>query len=259
MRQGSGDVDGGHAGVLARMRALARGAADVVLPPRCAACGEATGAHDAVCADCWSALRFIAAPVCAVLGTPLPAGSAPGTLSAPAIAAPPPFVSMRAACRYDGAARRLVTAFKYADRLECAKLIARLMARVGAEAIDASDVCVPVPLHWSRMLARRYNQAAEIARRLCADAGLAYMPAALKRIRRTRQQVGLKPAERALNVTGAFAVPAHLHHLVAGRRVLLVDDVYTTGATVAAASRALTRAGAGEVRVLVFAMRLDDV
>ncbi len=250
-------------GVVARMRFWARGAADLVLPPRCAVCGEATGGHDAVCAACWQGLHFIEPPVCAVLGTPLPAASEPGTLSAPAIAAPPPFACLRAACRYDGSAVPLVRAFKYADRIECARLIARLMARAGGDVLKASDIVVPVPLHWTRMLARRFNQSAEIARRLCGEAapaaGCTYVPDALRRIRRTRRQVGLKLAERALNVTGAFAVPEHLRHLVAGKRVLMVDDVYTTGATVTAAARALKRAGADDVRVLVFAMRLDDV
>lgn len=166
---------------------------------------------------------------------------------------------LRAACRYDNTARRLVSAFKYADRTEMAQMLARQMVRAGGEVISASDVLVPVPLHWSRLIARRYNQAAELCRALSAQTGLAHEPGVVRRTRATRRQVGLKPSERALNVTGAFSVPEHLRERVLGRRVLLVDDVYTTGATVMAASRALRRAGVGEVNVLVFARVLEQI
>ena len=245
-------------GLRATAGRLAGQLADMLLPPRCLGCGDAVVAHDALCASCWRGLSFIEPPVCDVMGTPLPPGVPAGALSAAAIAAPPPYAQLRAACRYEGTARRLVTQFKYADRLECTRLIARLMMRAGHYLIAASDIVVPVPLHWSRLIARRYNQAAELARALGDATDLAYVPMALRRIRATRQQVGLKPAERALNVTGAFSVPEQSRHEVAGQRVLLVDDVYTTGSTVTAATRALKRFGAADVRVLVFARVLDD-
>ncbi|MCB1481183.1 MAG: ComF family protein [Rhodobiaceae bacterium] len=249
-------ADHGHKGRLQRVGGMI---ADMLLPPLCLGCGEAVVSHGGVCASCWSGLTFIERPVCPVFGTPLPPGSPDGTLSAAAIAAPPPFKRLRAPCRYDRTARRLVTAFKYGDRLESASLLTRLMVRAGSECIAESDICVPVPLHWSRMLVRRYNQAAEMSRAITAETGLQYVPHALRRIRATRHQVGLKQAERALNVTGAFSVPAHARHQILGKRVLLIDDVYTTGATVTAAARALRRFGAGEVNVLVFARVLDEV
>ena len=248
-----------ESGYQGRFRRIGGMVADMLLPPLCLGCGEAVVSHGGVCASCWRGLTFIEPPVCPVLGTPLPPGSPDGTLSAAAIAAPPPFARLRAPCRYDRTARRLVTAFKYGDRLESASLLTRLMVRAGHECIGASDICVPVPLHWSRLLARRYNQAAEMSRAICAATGLDYVPHALRRIRATKHQVGLKQLERALNVTGAFSVPEHVRHQILGKRVLLVDDVYTTGATVTAAARALRRFGAGEVNVLVFARVLDEV
>lgn len=233
--------------------------ADALLPPRCLGCGDAVTGHDGLCAPCWSGLTFIDAPMCPVLGTPMPPGSGDGAVSLPALAAPPPFTRLRAAVKYDATARRLITSFKYADRLESAKLIARLMLRAGHDCLDHGEVIVPVPLHWSRLIARRYNQAAELSRSLADETGLSHVPMALRRVRATRHQVGLKPAERALNVTGAFSVPQHMRHHIAGRKIVLVDDVYTTGATVGAATRMLRRAGAEDVSVLVFARVLDDV
>ena len=186
-----------ESGYQGRFRRIGGMVADMLLPPLCLGCGEAVVSHGGVCASCWRGLTFIEPPVCPVLGTPLPPGSPDGTLSAAAIAAPPPFARLRAPCRYDRTARRLVTAFKYGDRLESASLLTRLMVRAGHECIGASDICVPVPLHWSRLLARRYNQAAEMSRAISAATGLDYVPHALRRIRATKHQVGLKQPERA--------------------------------------------------------------
>jgi predicted amidophosphoribosyltransferase len=127
------------------------------------------------------------------------------------------------------------------------------MAVAGRELLADCDLLVPVPLHWMRLLSRRFNQSAELARNIGLVSGRTYAPLLLERGRRTRQQVGLSASQRTLNVQGAFRVPAAARPLVTGRRVLLIDDVYTSGATAKACTRALKRAGAAGVDVLTFA------
>jgi ComF family protein len=225
----------------------------LIYPPVCAGCGAALARAPAVCSPCWQSLRFIERPYCEVLGLPFSYDLGRGFLSAEAIADPPVFVRLRAALVYETLAARMVASLKYADRADLVPLMAAWMRRAGEEAIAASDLVVPVPLHARRLMRRRFNQSAELARAIARAERLAYAPMSLRRRRATRSQVGLGPDERRENVRGAFEVPAAAADTVRGRRVLLVDDVYTTGATVSAATLALKRAGAAEVSVLVFA------
>jgi ComF family protein len=132
-------------------------------------------------------------------------------------------------------------------------MMGRWMARAGRELLTDADAPVPVPLHWRRRLARRYNQSAVLSRAISAICGVPITHGGLKRIRATPQQVGRSRTERADNIQGAFLVPPDHKVEVAGRRLVLVDDVLTSGATVDACTRALLRAGAAEVDVLVFA------
>jgi ComF family protein len=150
-------------------------------------------------------------------------------------------------------AKALVHGFKYGDRLDLAPMMGRWMARAGRELLTGADGLVPVPLHWRRLWARRFNQSAALAGAISAVSGVPVLHGPLKRVRATRQQVGLSQAQRAENVQGAFRVPAELRGAVAGRRLILVDDVLTSGATVDTCARALLRAGAAQVDVLVFA------
>jgi len=233
--------------------ALARRAADLALPPQCLACDRPVGAHGSLCASCWSRLKLIEKPWCARLGTPFTYDLGEGALSAEAIADPPPFDRCRAVAVFDDVARKLVHGLKYRDRLELAAWMAGWMARAGADVVATADVVVPVPLHRRRLWWRRANQSALLAGTIAKAAAKPFQAASLARIRATEQQVGLTPDQRDRNVRGAFRVPAAEKIKVAGRRVLLVDDVYTTGATVKAATRALIRAGAAAVDVLVFA------
>lgn len=235
------------------VRRLAGAAGSVLFPPVCPVCRQATAAAHALCPDCWTGLAFIEPPFCAVLGTPFPYDPGPGAVSPEAIADPPRFRRMRAAVLYDDRAARLASALKYADRTELVPMLAGWMARAGAGLLAEADLVVPVPLHRLRLLQRRYNQSAELARRVAKTAGVPYAPLALARSRRTRRQVGLGASERHRNVARAFGVPDRWRARIAGRRILLVDDVFTTGATVDAAALALLKGGAATVDVLVFA------
>jgi ComF family protein len=246
----------GRTGRTARLAAAARTlfglTLGVALPPLCAACREPVGS-EGLCAACWSKLSFIAPPYCERLGIPFPFDPGPGVLSMEAIADPPAFNRARAAVRFDEVARTLVHALKYGDRLDLAPLMGRWMANAGRELTREADLLVPVPLHWRRQWARRFNQSALLAEVVAQANGLRVSHGALKRIKATAQQVGLGRSERALNVQGAFGVRAGAKIEVAGRRLVLVDDVMTSGATIEACTRALLRAGAAGVDVLVFA------
>jgi ComF family protein len=224
----------------------------VALPQLCAACREPVGG-EGLCAACWSKLSFIAPPYCERLGIPFPFDPGPGVLSMEAIADPPAYNRARAAVRFDEIARVLVHALKYGDRLDLAPIMGRWMANAGRELTREADLLVPVPLHWRRQWARRFNQSALLAGVVAEASGLRVSHGALKRVKATVQQVGLARSERALNVQGAFGVPADARIEVAGRRLVLVDDVLTSGATIEACTRALMRAGAAGVDVLVFA------
>jgi ComF family protein len=240
------------------LRALLGHAVDLALPPLCPACREPV-IGQALCAGCWSKLSFIAPPYCERLGIPFAYDPGVGLLSMQAIADPPAFGRARAAVRYDEVARTLVHAFKYGDRLDLAPTIGLWMARAGRELTAEADAIVPVPLHWRRLWARRFNQSAMLADVVAQDCGLPVAYEALKRIKPTAQQVGLTRAQRAENIQGAFRVAPAGRAAVAGRRVVLVDDVFTTGATAEGCTRALMRAGAANVDVLTFARVVDAV
>jgi ComF family protein len=239
--------------MMAAARTAGRALTDLILPPQCLACDRRVAGVGGLCPACWSALRLIERPWCERLGTPFPYDMGDGAESAEAIADPPPFRRCRAVAAYDDVARRLVHGLKYRDRLELAGWMGEWMARAGAEALADADLVVPVPMHRWRLWSRRFNQSANLAAALAAIAGKPLATEALVRTRPTRQQVGLTAGERDRNVRGAFRVPDNQRLAVAGRAILLVDDVLTTGATVKAATRALARAGAASVDVLVFA------
>jgi ComF family protein len=228
-------------------------ALDVALPPLCPSCREPLGDGVGLCAPCWSKLAMIEPPYCARLGIPFTYDPGPGLLSMEAITNPPAYQRARAAVRYDDVARSLVHAYKYSDRLDLAPLLGRWMTRAGRELFEGADALVPVPLHWRRLWARRFNQSAALAEAISANSGVAVLHGALRRVRATVQQVGLSKAERADNVQGAFRIAADAKGEVAGRRLILVDDVLTSGATADTCARALLRAGAAHVDVLVFA------
>jgi ComF family protein len=243
--------------ITAPLRAALGFTRDFALPPLCPACRALVGDDGGLCASCWSRLSFIARPFCERLGTPFGYDPGPGVLSTEAITDPPAFARARAAVRYDEIASALVHALKYGDRLDLAPTMGRWMAQAGRELTDGADALVPVPLHWRRLWARRFNQAAALAATIARATGVPVIDDALKRLRATPQQVGLNRSDRAGNVQGAFAVAEARTPAVAGKRLVLIDDVLTSGATADACTRALMRAGAAQVDVLVFARVVD--
>lgn len=174
-----------------------------------------------------------------------------------AISDPPAYGRARAAVRYDDVARTLVHALKYQDRTDLAPAMGRWMARAGRELIEQSDALIPVPLHWRRGWSRRFNQSGALARVIERQTGVKLLSEVLRRVRPTLQQIGLSRPQRGSNVQGAFKVAAERQSEIQGRRVVLVDDVLTSGATVDACARALLRAKAASVDVLVFARVVD--
>jgi ComF family protein len=231
-------------------------ALDIALPTLCVSCREPVDG-EGVCAECWARLSFIAPPFCPRLGIPFVYDPGPDMLSMEAIASPPAYTRARAAVRYDDVARTLVHALKYQDRTDLAPAMGRWMARAGRELLDDADVLIPVPLHWRRAWRRRFNQSGALARVIERQSGVRLAAEALRRIRPTEQQIGLSRTQRASNVQGAFKVASDRQAMIAGRRVVLIDDVLTSGATVDACARALLRAKAAAVDVLVFARVVD--
>jgi ComF family protein len=240
------------------VRAVLRTALDLALPPLCPACREPVEGQ-ALCPACWSKLSFITRPYCERLGIPFVYDPGPGILSMEAIADPPAYQRARAAVRFDEISRALVHALKYSDRLDLAPMMGRWISHAGRELLAEADALVPVPLHWRRLWTRRFNQSAMLAAAISAQSGVPIATGVLKRVKPTAQQVGLSRTERAANVQGAFRVPPEARGAVAGRRLVLVDDVLISGATVEGCARALLRAGAANVDVLIFARVAEPV
>lgn len=226
---------------------------DRLYPPVCLHCGAHIDQPDGLCPACWRALRPITRPYCPVLGLPFEVDLGPDVKSAEAIADPPPFGRARSAVIYGDVARSIVTRLKFGDQTDLARFCARLMINAGADLIEGEPLLVPVPLHRWRQWQRRFNQSALLARAIADETGLDSDPLLVTRQRRTKQQLGLSASQRQRNVQGAFAAHPDFLARTKGRRLLIVDDVMTTGSTVKAVTHALKRAGAEQVDVISFA------
>lgn len=236
-----------------KIRAFSGALSGLVIPNTCLTCDAFVDKHGGCCSTCWSKLRFVTEPICPVLGSPFSLDMGENFLSAEAISNPPPFDRLRTVLLYDELAGRIVSSVKYGDRADLLPWMARWMDVAGKELLEDADLILPIPLHKSRLRKRRFNQAGELARHISKTRTVSFEPSHLVRRKPTRQQVGLSETQRERNVAGAFVVPETSKIHIKGRRIVLVDDVYTTGATAKAATRALKRAGASNIDVLVFA------
>lgn len=235
------------------LQALKSTLIDALYPPRCLACTAATDQPHGLCPACWRDTHFIAGTTCRRCGVPLVGDAGAEDVCESCTRHPPAWDRGAAAVLYSGAGRRVVLALKHGDRLDMVKPLAAWMAAAGAPLLAEADLIAPVPLHWRRLLMRRYNQSAELARRLATLSGRPACADLLVRRRATIPQEGMSRAARAANQAGAVAVAPRHRAAVAGRRILLIDDVMTTGATLSGAADSLRAAGAAGVDVLVLA------
>lgn len=233
--------------------------ADLFLPPICIRCHEPNSAHGVLCARCWQGIDFITPPLCDRLGLPLPYASGGDVpVSSMALRHPPAYGRARAVARFDGVMRDLIHALKFGDRHEAVDLFGRLLRSAGAELLGGADLLVPVPLHHARLWKRRFNQSALLGGWLSTATGVPLELHALRRVTATASQVGLSRAERHRNVAAAFGIAPGAAARIAGKRVVLIDDVITTGATLDACARVLKDAGAAEVDCLALALVVDE-
>jgi ComF family protein len=229
---------------------LGKGTLDILFPAQCARCSEPVDTASSLCAGCWPDITFISAPYCVQCGYPFDYNVGETPLCGSCIAKPPPFSSGRSVLKYDEASRDMVLSFKHADRTDQTPAFAQWMVRSAPDLMAAPCLIVPVPLHPNRLLKRRYNQSALLANQIGRLTNQPVAPTLLLRKKATPSQGSKTFNGRWLNVKGAFAVRPTLQEKLIGQRILLIDDVYTTGATLSACADCLLNAGAAQVDIL---------
>ena len=237
----------------AKLRAPIRIALDAVLPPRCLACDVETSGTGALCADCWSAVDFLAPPHCECCGLPFEFEVAVGSLCGTCARERPSYTRARAVFRYGDVSRALILRFKHGDRTDAAPAFGTWLARAGHDLLTEADLVAPVPLHRFRLFARRFDQSALLAQAIAHESDVAVAVDSLVRTRNTHSQATLSSVQRSRNVKGAFNIRRQWRNRVVGLKILLVDDVMTTGATVEECSKALLAEGAASVDIVTLA------
>ena len=228
---------------------------NLLFPPQCLKCNQAVSAHGTLCLECWKGVRFITDPFCGCCGHPFEYDQGKEALCGNCIQERPSFWRARSAFHYDEHSRALVTKLKYSDQAHLSAVYGKWLANCGHELIAASDIIVPVPLHYWRFVGRRYNQSALLAYSLQKHCDLTVLPNVLKRTRATKPQPGLTRRQRKANVKGAFMVNAKSRELIHNKNILLIDDVMTTSATIGECAKTLLKAGAAQVNVLTLARK----
>ena len=240
-----------------KISAALKPALNFVLPPRCVSCGVILGGENSFCVDCWSKVYFVAPPSCASCGLPLPFETDTTQQCGECLATPPRHDGIRAVAAYCDISRQVILKLKHGGKIGLAELVARQLIRHLPE--NSSDcLAVPVPLHWSRLWARSFNQSALIAKSLAEMSSVSFAPDLLRRVRRTDLLRGKSQKERRKEVARAFEVSGKWEQRVSGRNILLIDDVYTTGATSDACVKCLKAAGAATVTIYCWARVLPD-
>jgi ComF family protein len=226
---------------------------DVVLPPRCPVTGELVGVQGTLHPSFWTTLNFIHAPMCDCCGSPFAHEATENMLCAHCLQQPPLYHKMRCVWRYDDASAALILKFKHADALHLTPLLGGFLTRSGAEILHDADLILPVPLHRWRLLKRKYNQAGLLAKFVSKESDIPYASHLLRRGRATESQGSKTRAERHENLRNAFHVlPKDTQHIT-GKRIVLIDDVYTSGATITECAKALLAHGAAQIDVLCLA------
>ena len=228
-------------------------ALSIVYPTQCLLCAAQVDQEGGLCSACWRETPFINGLACDACGAPLPGFDKGRAHCDDCLITPRPWDSGRAAFLYEGNGRRIVLALKHGDRTDLAKPAARWLQHAGRDILREDTLLVPVPVHWSRLLSRRYNQAAEISRALSKITGLPACQDALLRTKRTSVQNGMSVAQRQTNMSGAITANTKRFHQLEGRRICLIDDVMTSGSTLTACTTAAYDAGADQVFVMVLA------
>ncbi len=233
--------------------------ADFLIPPVCINCKNRTARHNCLCPKCWYQIKFIVPPICDRLGIPLPYYSEAPQISAVAIAYPPPYNRARSVAHFEYPLKKLIHALKYADRHEGIDIFGRWMAAAGKELLHDADLIIPVPLSRQRLWQRRFNQSALLAASIGKYSRIPVDYLSLRRKKNTRTQVGLTRKQRRKNVTAAFMIPEPLKDRIVDRKIVLVDDVMTTGATINACTKTLIKAKAERIDVLTLARVVEPV
>lgn len=238
---------------LTKARPVIATAIDMLFPARCAACRESVGRHGALCVPCWQNMAFISAPYCHKCGVPFEYTIGEKALCGRCMQHKPAYTEARAVMRYDENSRSHILALKYGDKTQLAPIYGEWLMRIALEYKHRAHYILPVPLYYTRLLGRRYNQAALLAYALAKYMDLPVLPDSLVRIRKTPKQAGFTRRQREDNVRGAFRVREKKRDQLKGKSVILVDDVMTTGATLEACARNLHDAGVRDVYVVTIA------
>jgi len=225
----------------------------LLYPAQCLTCDALVEQDHALCAECWHGAHFISGLVCDSCGVPLPGEADETVLCDDCMTIARPWIHGRGVFLYSGTGRKLVLALKHGDRTDLAKPAAKWLSRAAQDFVSEDTLIIPVPLHWKRRISRRYNQSAEMAREMAKYCHCQFLPEALERRKLTRSLDGLNREERFKTLSGAIEVPERQRAHVVGKTILLIDDVMTSGATLAACAEALNTSGAGAVNVAVLA------